>query len=154
MTAIDTAYRQFCWERFALPNETLVTALERRIGANFPDDYRRFLLAYNGGYFTEPRIVPPSEECPLDRLTFMNGIGASHSTAELANADDLSLFDDNDPPQVVPIGYTLMGGLILLNMPPSVETGTVIYKTAFGDFYFLAENIEEFFGLLHVPPAD
>lgn len=154
MTAIDTAYRQFCRERFALPSETHVTDLERRIGATFPDDYRRFLLACNGGYFTEPRIVPPREECPLDRLTFMHGIGATHRTSELANAADLAFFDDNDPPRVVPIGYTLMGGLILLNMPPGEGTGTIIYKKAFGDFYFLAQIITEFFGLLQKPHDD
>jgi hypothetical protein len=151
MRPIENAYHQFCRKRFAAPSEAQVTDLERRINATFPDDYLRFLLTDKGGYFTEPQIVPSSQGCPTDRLSFMHGIGASHRTAELATASDLALFDDNDPPQVMPIGYTLMGGLILLNMPPGEGTGVIVYKKAFGDFYFLANDIEEFFGRLKRP---
>ncbi len=151
---IETAYRRFCRERFASPSETQVASLERRIGVNFPDDYRQFLLDYNGGYFTEPQIVPPSDECPRDRLTFMHGIGASHPTADLAEASALLLFDDNDPPLVVPIGYTLDGGHDPVVHAPGEATGGVIYKQAFGDCFFLAESIGEFFGLLETPSDD
>ena len=114
MNAIEFAYTMFCRRRFPLPLEDQVTDLEHRIGVDLPGDYRRFLLHYNGGYFTEPQIVPQVQDCPTDRLRYMMGIRATHPSAELASEDDLRLFDDNDPLQVLPIGCTLMGNLIIL----------------------------------------
>jgi hypothetical protein len=83
MTTIEFAYRRFSRKRFPLPTEAQVRTLERRIKVAFPDDYRQFLLEYNGGYFTEPAIMPVSEGCPQDALAFLSGIGASHPEAEL-----------------------------------------------------------------------
>jgi len=71
MQAIETAYRRFSRERFALPEETQVVDIGRRIGAAFPDDYRRFLLGSGGSYFSEPEIIPPTEDYARDRLTVM-----------------------------------------------------------------------------------
>lgn len=153
MSKIEEAYNKFCIERFPLPSVHEVSELETRIAVTFPDDYRRFLLAFNGGYFREPRILPPIKECPLDRLTFMHGIRATHPTSELGSDADLAIFDDNNPPEVVPVGYTMMGGLILLVTHPE-GFGEVLYKEPYGDFYFLADGIERFFGLLREPPGD
>ena len=118
MTVIEAAYNAFSRERFPLPTEMQLADLEQRIGVTFPDDYRRFVLAYNGGYFVEPDIVPPVKGCPVDCLTFMYGIARSHPSAELASRRSLALFADNDPPQIVPVGYTIMGNLILLVTHP------------------------------------
>ena len=148
MTVIEAAYNAFSRKRFPLPTEKQLADVEQRIGVTFPDDYRRFILAYNGGYFVEPDIVPPTKECPLDGLTVMYGIGASHTSAELASRRSLALFDDNDPPQVVPVGDTIMGNLIILVTHPEGR-GSIILKKAFSDDCFLlARGIEEFFGLL------
>jgi hypothetical protein len=149
METLDDVYHRFCRKRFSLPTQEQVADLEERMGVTFPDDYRRFLLTYNGGFFTEPHIVPPDEDCPLDRLRFMHGIGAAHPTAELCKKSDLALFDDNDPPEVVPIGTTIMGHLILLITHPEGR-GSVLLRT-FDESFFLAEGIEEFFGLLREP---
>lgn len=45
------------------------------------------------------------------------------------------LFDDNDPPKILPIGDTAMGGLIILDTAPGEGRGTIYLKQAFGDFY-------------------
>lgn len=151
---IDYAYAAFCEERFPLPTEEQVAALERRMGVAFPADYRDFLIEYNGGLFTEPSIVPPDDDCPVDGLTFLNGIAATHPTAELATPAELGTFDDNDPPQIVPIGYTLMGNLIFLVTHPD-DRGWIGLKKAWSDqSFFLADGIEDFFGLLTEPPRD
>ncbi len=64
---------------------------------------------------------------------------------------DLALFDDNKPPQVMPIGYTLMGNLILIIMFGH-NKGSIVMKKAHQDEYvFLTESIERFFGLLREP---
>lgn len=153
MTTIEFAYRQFSRKRFPLPSEAKLRALEERIKVNFPGDYRQFLLNFNGGYFNEPEITPVGEGCPQDALTFLSGLGASHSEAELGEPGTLVLFDDNDPPKILPIGDTAMGGLIILDTAPGEGRGTVYLKQAFGDFYYLAEGIEAFFGLLREPTS-
>jgi hypothetical protein len=149
MNTIEFAYRRFSRERFPLPTESQVRALEKRIKVEFPHDYRRFLLEFNGGYFVEPEITPVVEGCPQDSLTFLCGMNPSHEEAELGRASYLSLFDDNDPPKILPIGGTPMGSLIVLDTAPGAGRGTIYFKQAFGDFYYLAEGIEEFFSLLH-----
>ena len=124
--------------------------LEQRIGVTFREDYRHFVLQFNGGYFSEPEISPVTEGCPRDALTCLHGIGASNWEAELASDYYLALFDDNDPPIFVPIGHTSMGGLILL-ITEAEGRGEILLKQAFGDFHYLAEGIEEFFDLLREP---
>ena len=116
----------------------------------FPEDYRRFVLEFNGGYFNKPEITPVGEECPQDVLAILHGIGASHWEAELGSDFYLALFDDNEPPLFVPIGSTGTGGLIVL-ITEAEGRGEIFLKQAFGDFYYLADGIEEFFGLLREP---
>ncbi len=43
-----------------------------------------------------------------------------------------------------------MGGLIVL-VVVGEESGCILLKQAFGDFYILADGIEEFFSLLREP---
>jgi len=154
MTAIDDAYRRFVRVRFPLPTENQLADAEQRVGVVFPDDYRRFILEFNGGYFRDPVITPMEEACPEDVLVCLSGIGASHECAELGEPSTLCLFDDNDPPKILPIGYTAMGGLIILDTAPGDGRGEIYYKQAFGDFYWIAENIEEFCALLQEPSDD
>jgi SMI1-KNR4 cell-wall len=154
---IETVYKQFCRERFPLPSESQVAAIEIRLRILLPPDYRRYLLSYNGGIFSEPRIESLTKECPSDRLTIMGGIGATHAFAELAPSMGGGLtpaiFDDNDPPQLLPIGDTMMGNLILIHSQPHAEDwGRISLKTGFSDkIHFLADGIEGFFDLLSEP---
>ena len=89
--------------------------------------------------------------CPQEPLDSLYGIDASHPTAELGRPASLVLFDDNNPPKIVPIGYTGMGGLIILDTAPGESRGAIFLKQAFGDFHYLADGIEAFFGLLREP---
>ena len=89
--------------------------------------------------------------CPQDALKYLCGIGASLDNAELGESSTLMLFDDNVPPKIVPIGGTPMGGLIILDTAPGEGRGEIYYKQAFGDFYWIAEGIEDFFALLREP---
>ena len=80
----------------------------------------------------------------------MHGIGASHPTAELARENDLALFDNNEPPEIVPIGRSPTGNLLLLITHPDGR-GQILLKEAYGGSFFLAEGINEFFELLREP---
>jgi hypothetical protein len=154
MSRIEHAYRRFAIERFPLPSEEQIAAIERRLGVELPDDYREFILKYNGGYFSEPEIRPVVEGCPQDALTCLWGIGASHEEAELGTTASLVLFDDNDPPQILPIGHTALGGLIILVTGMDDDRGTIGLKKAYGGSYHLADGIEELFGLLREPEVE
>ncbi len=151
MDPIEHAYQRFVITRFPLPTEEQVRALERQIHVELPDDYRRFILKFNGGRFNDPDIMPVEEGCPSDSLMCLNGIGATENGAELGNPSDMSLFSDNDPPKIMPIGATPLGSLIILDTAPGEERGTIYLKKAFGDFYYLADGIEGFFALLREP---
>ena len=128
MTTIKNVYDKFCIKRFPLPTEAQLADLEKRIGVRFPEDYRQFVLKFNGGYFNEPEITPVGENCPLETLESLFGIGASHETSELGQATDILLFDDNNPPKIVPIGDTGMGGLIILDTAPGEGQGAIYLK--------------------------
>ncbi len=151
MTTMENAYERFSVERFPLPTEAQVAELEHRIGVRFPDDYRKFVLEFNGGYFNEPEITTVGEGCPQDSLEILFGIGASHEEAELGTPERIALFDDNDPPKIVPIGCTGMGGLVILDTAPGEGQGAIFLKQAFGDFYYLVDGIEAFLALLKEP---
>jgi hypothetical protein len=150
---IDAAYRDFCVKRFPLPTSQQVADLERRIGVPLPDDYRQFILDYNGGYFERAEIAFEAEGCPLDNLRCLHGIGASHATSELATERHLAVFEGNDPPAVVPIGNTVAGGLILL-VVHAESLGCILLKVAFGDSFLLASGIEGLFSLLRTSVED
>jgi hypothetical protein len=149
MNTISYAYRQFSLERFPLPTELQVHSLERRMNLTLPDDYRQFILEFNGGIFTEPDIEM-EDGSRDDRLTALYGIGASYPDGELENLSNVGLFDNNDPPQILPIGSTITGSLIILVLRPE-DSGVICYKKAYGDFYFMADGIEEFFAMLREP---
>ncbi len=153
MTTIESAYSRYCTKRFPLPTEQQVLELEQRVDVRLPDKYRQFVLKYNGGYFNRPKITPVGDSCPLDALCNLCGIGASHWEAELATPSDLALFDDNDPLQVLPIGHAEMGGLILLDTAPGEGNGAIFLKKAFGDVYWLTDELEAFFALLREPSS-
>jgi hypothetical protein len=151
MTTIKNAYDRFAVERFPLPSEAQLADLERQVGVRLPEDYRRFVLEFNGGYFKCPEITPVGEGCPLETLEILFGIGASHEEADLGRPSRTALFDDNDPPKIIPIGCTGMGGLIILDTAPGDGQGAIFLKKAFGDFHYLVDGIEAFFGLLREP---
>ncbi|MDB5387263.1 MAG: / family [Planctomycetaceae bacterium] len=154
MSTIEKAYRDFCTKRFPLPSSKEISKFEEKIGVGLPPEYRSFIEEFNGGDFALPKIESSGEPCPTDRLRHMSGIGATHESAELGRLPDLQLFGDVHHPEVLPIGRTIMNYFILLVIAPGGEDyGWVLLRT-FTDSFFLAENIEEFFGLLSEPIFD
>jgi hypothetical protein len=148
MSVFEHAYKRFATEQFPLPSEKQVVAFERRIKSELPADFRQYILEFNGGVFDDPEIVPDHEDCPPSVLAEMNGIGCPHPILELHQPRRWELFDDNDPPEFLPIGETPLGDFIILVTELGENPGRILFKQAFGEFYYLAEGIEEFFGFL------
>jgi hypothetical protein len=61
MTVIDDVFAHLVTERFPLPTEKDVENLEARIKCRSPENYRQFLLDYNGGFFNDPEIEQVGE---------------------------------------------------------------------------------------------
>ena len=121
MSNIYDAYKEFSTERFPNIVESDIVSFEERVRIRLPSDYRQFLVNFNGGYFSEPQIVHGNNEVPIDRLTFMHGIRSIHPEAELGKEEDIAMFDDNNPPEIIPVGCTIMGNLVLLVTHPDPE---------------------------------
>ena len=152
MSFIDDTYRQFSTQRFPLPSVARLDALEERLAVRFPQDYREYILAFNGGYFDEPEIFTHDDDGSRgSALLCMLGIGTTHPEAELGDRAKIEMFEENDPPQLLPIGFSGMGVLILLVTRQEDDYGAIFLKKPFGDFYHIADSIEEFFGLLQWP---
>lgn len=102
--------------------------------------------------FDEP-VIPanPDESRPSDKLKYINGINANHMSAEVCCPRDLAMFDDNDPPQIINIGQTVMGSFILLVVDPEGEDYGIIILRTFTESFFLASDLDEFFGMLQHP---
>ncbi|HTN76085.1 MAG TPA: SMI1/KNR4 family protein [Pirellulaceae bacterium] len=154
MNQIDAVYAAFSKQRFPLPSEKEVAALQRRIRTTLPADYVQFLLKYNGGYFNDPVFLAVDPDCPRDHLDVLWGIKASHVSDGLASKRHLALFDDNDPLQLLPIGYTIMGNLLILIVGGD-DNGAIVLKRASSDDYFLVANsITEFFDRVSLTNAE
>ncbi len=147
MTNIQYAYARYASERFPLPTEAQLSALERQIEVQFPPDFREYVLEYNGGKFRNPEISPVGSGCPSEGLHVMYGIDAGVPSVELGTPWHLSLFDGNSPPRIVPIGITGTGSLIILGVEED-NYGQIFLKQAFGEFFYLADDIDEFFAQL------
>lgn len=143
MNSIEVAYRKYSRRRFPLPSEAEVRDFELVISADLPQEYRQYLLMYNGGYFTEPSISLPW--C-VDGLDVMYGIQATDASADLSL--NIDIFDNNIPLTILPIGYTVMGALLYMCTHHD-DYGTIGAKKAHCDEYtVLASSIGEFFDLL------
>lgn len=159
MATIDSIYSTCCEDRFPLPTDDEVAALEKRLKLRFPKEYRAFLLKYNGGRFSYSlaSIVFPEPLTVVwrdgkvthdsDGLESMCGFHPTHPTDELGRAFDINLFDGNDPIQLLVIGRTVTGSLLLMDMLPGAE-GEILIKFPNEYAYTIADNINEFFRLI------
>ena len=72
-------------------------------------------------------------------------LAQSFPEAELAKESDLALFDDNYPVEILPVGCTLMGGLVIL-ITHVEDRGDIALKVAYDGSFYLCSGIRDFFG--------
>lgn len=150
MISIQYAYARWARERLPLPSEEQVAALESRLRVELPDDYRQYLLEFNGGVFENPEIISADEEIPRRGLELMYGVASPTPPLDLGRPWQIALFDDNDPLIALPIGDTAFGDLIILATAPE-NLGVIYFKQASGGWFAIADGIEEFFANLREP---
>lgn len=157
---IDDVYSCYCEQRFPLPTESEIAALEKRIKSKLPDDYREFIKNYNGGFFAGPWIVYSSPISVQWRgrtvkhdyavLQGLHGLHATLELFELGRSSDLSLFDGNDPLQLLVIGHADPGLLLLMDFLPE-NFGEILAKFPDEYAYRIAGSIDELFSLVEGP---
>src|SRR5690606_14031044 len=114
-------------------------------GVRLPDEYRRYLLSYNGGSFNMPIMNARDEQCPKNCLHLMFGMVDRPQACNLADSVNLNLFDDNYPAIILPIGDTPTGNLLILRTEPDEELGWILLKIQNSDDYFvLAKSLDDF----------
>lgn len=150
MTAIERVYKQHCIQRFSPPKPAEIELVETRLGNGLPQSYRQYLLEYNGGIFDEPELQLHDQSIPAEHVSFMCGITSEEGMAALARKQDLAIFEDNFPVELLKIGSTVSGGLLLLVIDPDCEDedGDIAVKTVGHGIQFLADDIYSFFELL------
>ncbi len=163
MNAIEDVYQKYCTKRFPLPTEFQLRELEEQLGLTFPDYYREFLLKYNGGIFDAPIFGTEKREYekspPLEGFRYLYGVnGPKH--AILGKESEILLFNFrvDEPILILPIGYTFSNSTIcLLHTYNNKGFGEIVLRRDFGspllpgEWFHLASDMEEFFGLLREP---
>lgn len=117
------------------------------LSVEIPRDFRCFLLKLNGGVFNGPRLNISGDSSPVDSLDYLAGISTGSEYHEIGRgALNPYLLDENDPIQLLPIGYTVMGNMIFMVVEPGGDDfGAIGLKVMFSNrSFFIASGIVEF----------
>lgn len=141
---IEKAYQDFCAERFALPTAAELAECLITHQLKFPEIYVSYLAQFNGGWFTEPTL-PRLDLTTGDRLNVMYGNKVVMESAELISPLNVSLYEHEFDRNYFPIGYTLMGGMLVVGMPAEVSDVVFLKPASVDRLFFMAHDIEAFF---------
>jgi len=144
LNQVEDAYQHFCEERFKLiSNEELKQCLSSN-QIRFPEIFSDYIHSYNGGWFSEPAL-PGLDAKTGDRLTLMYGINAGTRSAEMFSLFNVSFHDYECGRAFFPIGYTMMGGMILLGLAAGNAEKIFLKPASSSQLYLLSSNIIKFF---------
>lgn len=133
---------------FGKATQEMVNAFEQHIGFSLPEDYRKFLLEYNGGTplvkYAAFTIEELNEDIPLDVLL---GLGINNLDLQKRNDD----YMDDLLPHCVIIGDDPGSGMIVLIDDPEMK-GVYYWDHSFNfeqsneddNIYKIADSFQEF----------
>src|SRR5216683_6120046 len=105
-----------------------LAGFELDVGARLPDDYKAFLLKFNGGYFEDEVRYPYLEPClygEFGMIRSFHGLNTGYDYADIR--DDIKVFEDwNVPRNLLPIGDDIFGNPICLSIA-GVNYGKVFF---------------------------
>jgi hypothetical protein len=105
------------------PTQEDLRLLEEELGARLPDDYRAFLIKFNGGR-PEPNWFPMQGELGVGGVDLFLGIRRPGEWDDLLTAKRRLL--ERMPPHMLPIAHAECGNLICLSLGGS-DSGSVYY---------------------------
>lgn len=150
---IRAVYDRYCTQRFALPTEQRLCEVEAVIGARFPEEFREFILQFNGGVFDNALAIPRS---PIS-AKWRDGIAVHHDLSieilcgidapfKLGGPSDYAMFENNVPLKLPPIGYAEEGTLVL-GISADVR-GSIFIKMTYDVPIEICTSIFELFDLM------
>ncbi|MBZ0320168.1 MAG: SMI1/KNR4 family protein [Anaerolineae bacterium] len=130
-----------------------IQAVEQQLNIKFPDDYRRFLLAHNGGrpklgVFLIPDDPIPNQSSILNWFYCIDPTDYNYDI--LRNAE---IFKDRMPPEFIPIGEDPGGNQICLVISGE-DKGMIFFwdheqemdegePPTYDNLFFIADNIDD-----------
>ncbi len=138
-----------------------LAALETKLGLQFPEDYREFLLCYNGGVWrhgVECKVRTPSWCVDELIVSVMHGIVPESCDAACDILHDCETFKDRIPADCVPI-MDALGNPIFLDLGPA-NYGKVYYYNRSHEggeeslVYLIADSFTEFMQVLRPTPFE
>lgn len=108
---------------FSGATEDQLSALERRIGATLPDDYRQFLIEHNGGR-PSPREFVAVDGDEGSAVHFFFTLDSNAPFYQLTKK--LDVYRDRIPRKLLPIACDPFGNLVLLDLGARVR-GSVYF---------------------------
>lgn len=108
---------------FELITEEQIQLLEEKLRSRLPQDYRNFLLTYNGGN-PKPNVFFINQEQQESNLCFLYGITAKKAYDLWTNA--LDAYEDMDR-AILPIGEDPGGNQIYMSLNPDMY-GHIFYR--------------------------
>lgn len=144
LNQVEDAYQRFCEERFKpISKEEFKQCLSSH-QIRFPEIFSDYIHSYNGGWFSEPAL-PGLDAKTGDRLTLMYGINSGIRSAELFSLFNVSFHDYECGRAFFPIGYTMMGGMILLGLAAGDSEKVFLKPASSNQLCLLSSNIIKFF---------
>lgn len=93
-------------------SEDELQALERRLNATLPQDYRRFLKRVNGGRPNPRQFEGPTGDGSVIHFFFT----LDHRSKYYQIVEEIQAFVDRIPPKTLPIACDPFGNLVLLDI--------------------------------------
>jgi cell wall assembly regulator SMI1 len=149
-------------------SEVDIARFEELIDSRLPADYRRFLLAHNGGR-PEPSVFSVYGQTnkydePFNQSSVVNWFFGLHDGEHYRLTELLHWMGDRVPANLLPIGEDPFGNMICLSLS-GPDRGTVYFwdhedeseegePPTYRNIYFIAKSFDKFLNMLHDLPED
>jgi len=143
-----------------IPETVEIDEFEIQLGNLLPDDYKKFLLKFNGG-FPEKKIFHIDDQQGEDILSVLYGIDKENKTREhLTLAYNFNFLRIDLPQNILPIGHDPGGNYICMSLSED-NYGKIYFwdhevpnedkngKTNYNNMYLIAEDFNVFIDNLH-----
>lgn len=103
-----------------------VENLEKKIGAAFPNDYRKFIVEYGGWWIDAEFDIDP--HCPSGSVQLIEKFYGIENNDSSSNDiwNNYQIYSDRLSPKLLPIGHDAMGNEIVLSLRKN-DYGTVSF---------------------------
>lgn len=127
-------------------SEEAVAALEKELGYPLPEDYRNFLLKYNGGSRPTPKTFDyksPNGKASRSSVEIFFGLDVEESK-------NIKVQQDADQPDYLFIIGGDLGGLLCIGINGDYQGKIYVWETTIGlDIILLANSFNEFLDKLY-----